>query len=122
MTSQGIEPRTTRNCTRSFNHWATRLLWVSESCQTLTIQQKPPETDVNKEFTEEAPTHPDDSEDKNPNGDEIEEEYVIQHNKDEEDDCDVDNEVLLEKIMNEVYTGELNLFSSIITLCKYSIL
>lgn len=73
---------------------------------------KPLETDVdasNEEFTEEAPTHPDDSEDENPNGDEIEEEYVIQleHNEDEEDECDVDDEALLEKIMNEVYTCEL---------------
>ena len=35
----GIEPQTTQNCTRSSNHWATRLLWVSDSCWTLTVQQ-----------------------------------------------------------------------------------
>ena len=27
MTSQGIKPWTTRNCTRSSNHWASRPLW-----------------------------------------------------------------------------------------------
>jgi len=87
---------------------------------------KPLETDAdasNKEFAEEAPTHPDDSEDENLNGDEIQEEYVIQDSKDEEDQHeDVDDEILLEKIMNEVYTCELNLFSSTVIPCKYSIL
>jgi hypothetical protein len=71
---------------------------------------------LNKEFAEEALTHPDDSKDENLNGDEIQEEYVIQHSKDEEDKReDVDDEILLGKIMNEVYTCELNLFSSTIT-------
>lgn len=87
---------------------------------------KPLETDVdasNAEFNEEAPTHPDDSEDENFNEDEIDEEYVIQHSEDEEDEReDVDDEVLLEKIINEVYTCELDLFSSTIVPCEYSIL
>ena len=43
MTSQGIKPWTTWNCTRSSNHWATRLLWVSDSCQTLTVQHSQPQ-------------------------------------------------------------------------------
>lgn len=63
------------------------------------------ETDADasdKEFAEEAPTHPDDSKDENLNGDEIQEEYVIQDSEDEEDQPeDVDDEILLEKIMNE---------------------
>jgi hypothetical protein len=70
---------------------------------------KPLETNIdvlNAEFTD----HPDDPKNENPDEYESEEEYLIQHNKDEEDKgegCeDADDNVLLEKIMNEVYTCE----------------
>lgn len=82
---------------------------------------KPLETDANAsntEFAEEAPTHPDNSEDEDLNVDEFQEEYIIQDSEDEQDQHeDVDDELLLEKIMNEVYTCELNLFSSTVIPC-----
>ncbi|EDR05337.1 uncharacterized protein LACBIDRAFT_329748 [Laccaria bicolor S238N-H82] len=69
---------------------------------------KPLETNAdasNTEFAEEAPPHPDDSEDENLSTDEFQEEYIIQDSEDEQDQHeDVDDELLLEKIMNEVYT------------------
>ncbi|EDR13487.1 uncharacterized protein LACBIDRAFT_322458 [Laccaria bicolor S238N-H82] len=60
---------------------------------------------MTNKFAEEAPTHPDDSEDENLNVDVFQEEYIIQDSKDEQDPHeDIDNELLLEKTMNEVYT------------------